>query len=204
MDGTEEYKVRVEIDEQGEIVNAKCTCPYGRRENCKHMAAFLYYIEKEENIKDKKKIERQDFEENSKEAYEKRISRTIERAMGRTGFIAFHKVNRFLERMYVYIQEAEDLIEKKEYQVSFWIAILILEKIPNLDIDDYDGNMFLMASDCAEIIQEILQKCKDKNIKKEILDWLNEAIKNNVLRDFSVVIEEMFEEELDNFGKAEE
>jgi len=135
----------------------------------------------------------QDFEENSKEDYEKRILRTIERAMGRTEFIAYHKVNKFLERMYVFMQEAEDLIEQEEYRLSFWIVTLILKKIPDLDIDDHDGNMFPMAKDCVEIIEKIWQKCRDENIKNEIFDWLNEAIKNNILRDFSVVIEEMFQ-----------
>lgn len=193
VDGTEEYHVKIEMEEQGKIINMRCTCPYARRENCKHMAALLYYIGKEENIESKKEIEEQDFEENSKEDYEKRIARTINRAMGRTGYIAYHKTYRFLERMYVFIHEAENLIKKKEYQVSFWIATLILEKIPNLDIDDHDGNMYPMAMDCAEIIEKILQKCKNKDIENEIFDWLNGAIKNNVLREYSDVIEEVLD-----------
>lgn len=54
--------------------------------------------------------------------------------------------------------------------------------------------MYPMAMDCAEIIEKILHKCKNKDIKKEIFDWLNGAIKNNVLREYSDVIEEVIEQ----------
>lgn len=48
--GSEEYKVEV-IKEDEEVIDLSCSCPYADAgNNCKHMAAVLFYLEDKENI----------------------------------------------------------------------------------------------------------------------------------------------------------
>ncbi len=54
--GTEIYEVQVEINENGNVENMDCDCPYAEENNCKHMAALLYYIENDGEIENKKII----------------------------------------------------------------------------------------------------------------------------------------------------
>ncbi len=47
--GSDDYKVRVAINNKGELMAANCTCPYYRKNNtlCKHIAATMYEIEED-------------------------------------------------------------------------------------------------------------------------------------------------------------
>ncbi len=48
--GTEEYKVEI-VKEDDEIIDLSCTCPYADDgNNCKHMAAVLFYLEDKERV----------------------------------------------------------------------------------------------------------------------------------------------------------
>lgn len=42
--GTEEYEVYVKMDDDFEIIQSTCTCPYDWGMHCKHLVAVLYYI----------------------------------------------------------------------------------------------------------------------------------------------------------------
>ncbi len=231
--GTEIYEVQVEIDEEGNIEDMDCDCPYAKENNCKHMVALLYYIENDVKIESKKIMRNTDnfdkivdrisenemkefvlaklyedsnfqnefrshfvqyFEQTPKRVYERRISQSIYQAIGRKGFIKYNETDRFSNPMYNYIQEANNLIKHKEYQAPFWIASLILEELPDLPIDDLDGTTSYIESECIEVIEEILEKCKSENIINEIFNWIIESIKNDTLGDYSDGIEKILDE----------
>lgn len=230
--GTEIYEVQVEIDEDGNVEDMDCDCPYAEENNCKHMAALLYYIENEGQIENKKIIRNIDnfdkivdriseneikefvleklyensefqnefrshfvqyFEKTPKRVYERRISQSVYQAIGRKGFIEYNETDRFSDSMYDYIQEARNLIKHKEYQAPFWIASLILEELPDLPIDDSDGTTSYIESECIEVIEKILEKCKSENIINEIFNWIIETIKNDTLGDYSDGIEKILD-----------
>ena len=44
VDGTQVYNLQIKIDDNGSIDEMHCNCPYALENNCKHMAAFLFYI----------------------------------------------------------------------------------------------------------------------------------------------------------------
>lgn len=48
VEGTELYRVLVEIDNQGEIVHTRCNCPFDYSEFCKHQVAVFYTLSKEQ------------------------------------------------------------------------------------------------------------------------------------------------------------
>lgn len=231
--GTEIYEVQVEINENGNVENMDCDCPYAEENNCKHMAALLYYIENDGEIENKKIIRNIDnfdkildriseneikefvleklyensefqnefrskfvqyFEKTPKRVYERRISQSVYKAIGRKGFIEYNETDRFSDPMYDYIQEARNLIRHKEYQTPFWIASLILEELPDLPIDDSDGTTTYVEDGCIEVIEEILEKCKSENVINEIFDWAIELIKNDTLGDYSDGIEKILDE----------
>lgn len=51
VSGSEDYEVEIELDDQGNICEMFCDCPYAEDGSyCKHMAGVLYAIEREQNI----------------------------------------------------------------------------------------------------------------------------------------------------------
>ncbi len=51
VEGSEDYEVSLEMDDNGEVYNISCDCPYDMDEYCKHQAAVLYALRnKNENI----------------------------------------------------------------------------------------------------------------------------------------------------------
>ena len=57
--GTQKYKVEI-VRENEEIIDLSCTCPYANDgNNCKHMAAVLFYLEKRENALLKQDMEKE-------------------------------------------------------------------------------------------------------------------------------------------------
>lgn len=231
--GTEIYEVKIEINNNGNVEDMNCDCPYAEENNCKHMAALLYYLENDGQVENKKKIRDTDnydkiidripedeikefvlerlyenydfqnefrshfvqyFEKTPKRVYERRISQSIYQAIGRKGFIEYNETYKFSDSMYDYMQEANNLIKHKEYQAPFWIASLILEELPDLPIDDSDGTTSYIESECVEVIEKILEKCKSDNIINEIFNWIIESIKNDILGDYSDGIEKLLDE----------
>ena len=231
--GTEIYEVQIEIDDNGNVEDMDCDCPYAEENNCKHMVALLYYLENDGEIESKKAIRNTDnyekildkiseneikefvlekiyenfdfqnefrshfvqyFEKTPKKVYEKRISQSIYQAIGRKGFIEYNETYKFSNAMYDYIQEANNLIKHNEYQAPFWIASLILEELPDLPIDDSDGTTSYVESECVEVIEKILEKCKNDSVIKEIFNWIIESIKNDTLGDYSDGIEKVLDE----------
>ena len=231
--GTEIYEVQIEIDDNGNVEDMDCDCPYAEENNCKHMVALLYYLENDGEIESKKAIRNTDnydkildkiseneikefvlekiyenfdfqnefrshfvqyFEKTPKKVYEKRIAQSIYQAIGRKGFIEYNETYKFSNAMYDYIQEANNLIKHNEYQAPFWIASLILEELPDLPIDDSDGTTSYVESECVEVIEKILEKCKNDSVIKEIFNWIIESIKNETLGDYSDGIEKVLDE----------
>ena len=231
--GTEIYEVQIEIDNNGNVKDMNCDCPYAEENNCKHMAALLYYLEHDGQVENKKKIRDTDnydkiidkiseneikefilerlyenydfqnefrshfvqyFEKTPKRVYERRISQSICQAIGRKGFIEYNETYKFSDSMHDYIQEANNLIKHKEYQAPFWIVSLILEELPELPIDDSDGTTSYIESECVDVIEKILEKCKKENIINEIFNWIIESIKNDTLGDYSDGIEKLLDE----------
>ena len=231
--GTEIYEVQIEIDNNGNVEDMDCDCPYAEENNCKHMVALLYYLENDGEIESKKAIRNTDnydkildkiseneikefvlekiyenfdfqnefrshfvqyFEKTPKKVYEKRIAQSIYQAIGRKGFIEYNETYKFSNAMYDYIQEANNLIKHNEYQAPFWIASLILEELPDLPIDDSDGTTSYVESECVEVIEKILEKCKNDSVIKEIFNWIIESIKNDTLGDYSDGIEKVLDE----------
>lgn len=58
--GTEIYEVQIEIDNNGNVEDMNCDCPYAEENNCKHMVALLYYLENDGQVEKKKKIRNTD------------------------------------------------------------------------------------------------------------------------------------------------
>ena len=231
--GTEIYEVQVKINRNGNVEDMDCDCPYAEENNCKHMAALLYYLENEGQVESKKITRNTDnydkivsriseneikefvieklyensdfqnefrsyfvqyFEKTPKRVYERRISQSVYQAIGRKGFIEYNETYKFSNSMYDYIQEANNLIKHKEYQAPFWIASLILEELPDLPIDDSDGTTSYVESECIEVIEKILQKCKNNDVKGEIFNWIIASIKNDLLGDYSDGVEKILDE----------
>lgn len=129
-----------------------------------------------------------------KSVYEKRISKSIYQVIGRKGFIEYNETYKLSNLTDDYMQEANNLIKHNEYQIPFWIASLILEKLPEIPIDDSDGITGCIENECVEVIEKILEKCKNNDIINEIFYWIIKSIKNDTLGDYSDGIENVLDE----------
>lgn len=232
VDGTKTYQVEIEMDNDGNIKHMHCDCPYATENNCKHMAALLYYLKNDgkldnnQNLKSKENyasiinkiseteikeflleklnenIELQNefrsyflqyFGKISKSEYERRISQSINQAIGRKGFIEYDETYKLSKPMYDYIQEAYNLINQKEYGISFWIVSLILKKLPDIPIDDSDGTISYIVSECVELIEELLETCEDVNVVNEIFNWIIKSLKDDDSYYYSSELEELLD-----------
>ena len=72
--------------------------------------------------------------------------------------------------------------------------MFLLEELPNLPIDDSDGTTSYVESECVEVIEKILEKCKNDSIINKIFNWIIESIKNDTLGDYSDGIEKVLDE----------
>lgn len=58
--GTEIYEVQVELASNGDVKNVSCDCPYAEENNCKHMAALLYYLANDGQVESHEKTRNTD------------------------------------------------------------------------------------------------------------------------------------------------
>ena len=231
--GTETYNVKIVLDDNQELFDMDCDCPYARENNCKHMVALLYHIQNDEEVSNKKKVQSKEtfekiidkidekdiekfilgklekdidfqnefrsefvryFDKTPREVYAKRIDRSIYEVMGRNGFIAYNETYKFSRMMDIYINEAEQLILHGEYEAPFWIASLILESLSEMAIDDSDGCTSIVAGACRDVLEQILDNCKDEQMQKQIFDWIIDSLKSDSLSNYSCGIEKILDE----------
>jgi len=121
--------------------------------------------------------------------YEEKIKLQIRLAGGRDGFIDYSETYNYTNAMQEFIDEAQALADNKEFDTAFELLMLIIDEIPNINIDDSDGSTGMVSKDCIDIIEEILIELKN--------DYLNEPL---VLKILNHVLAENHTEELANYG----
>ena len=95
--------------------------------------------------------------------------------------------------MYEFTNEAKRLVNNGDYETALTIATVILDSIPNTDIDDSNGSTGAVADTTIEIIFDILTKIHDKNnpLLKSILDYVIEEVKTIDLYNYGIDLKQI-------------
>lgn len=230
--GNDDYNVKIEID-NGIFIDGECNCPYNiRGEYCKHIAAVLYYLNEEKELKNtsnnsdnlesiinkinEKEIKKflydslvsdeelfnrfriefnELFPKLSKETYKNKIYKAIRSCGARNGgFIDYNDAYKYEHVMLEFIIETKRLVDNHDYNTAFTIVTILLDSIPQTDIDDSNGSTGMLAESCIKIIFNILDKINGKdNLLKDILDYVINDIKNLHLYNYGIDLKEILE-----------
>ncbi|MBQ8473030.1 MAG: hypothetical protein IJ501_05965 [Bacilli bacterium] len=128
------------------------------------------------------------FPKITKEEYNRKIYSAIQLASGRDGYIDYREASEYTRLMYGFIRESRNLLDNRNYESAFDIVETILDSIPETDIDDSNGSTGEVASDCIEVIEDILgySLIDDLNISFRILNFVLDEIKTGIFYNYGI------------------
>ncbi len=128
------------------------------------------------------------FPKLSKEEYKSKIYQAINKCCGREGFIDYSKVANYRRIVNEYLDEARDLVAREDYETAFIIVSIILDSIPNTNIDDSNGTTGDIATDAIGIILDILEEIDEENeaVLKNIVNYVITEIKTSKLLNYGI------------------
>ena len=120
--------------------------------------------------------------------YKKKIYDAIKKSAGRDGFIDYHESREYTKNMYKITSEVNTLVDNEEYNLAFDVVKIILESIPNTDIDDSNGSTGEVAYSCIEIMERILEYIlhDENSLAKKILDYILNETKEEKLSNYGI------------------
>ena len=194
VSGTFDYDVKIIFDSDSDVDSMSCTCPYFEIDNCKHLAALLYYLEEnkvdfedddieelfnsvdDENLKsfllnelsanyELRNKFRLEFDFNVNKDYYKSL---LDKIIYADDF-SYH-LSSFIK------DEVNLLFNKKEYNLILELMddalYCVCEKLDN----HYDNYSY--ESNLDEII-DVISKLKDINAFENVFDWLVDNVRYN-------------------------
>ncbi len=159
--GTKEYKVEI-VKNNEEIVDLSCNCPYADSgNNCKHMAAVLFYLEDKENA-----LARQDMEEDIYKLVEEADTFTVKEFLIDILKNDEKLLNRFKNKLQCDISP-EDMMRYKNQ-----INNIFRRYAGYNDFIDYE-NAWEFIAEIEEILDNDIQEMLDNNQLKEAFELTN-------------------------------
>lgn len=215
VEGTEDYDVFIELDED-RVSGMTCTCPYAEGgENCKHMAAVLYAWQQGGSPKPASSKEVQDGYAQLKAcvdgADEALVRRTLTDLLWKDdkaglrfmaevepehspelarvvvdmvddivdrymedGYIGYYVADGFISELSdILTNEVDTRLERGKYKEAFELSCRVFLALDEVEMDDSDGGITVIADQCQEVWQTILERADD-SLRREIFDWLME------------------------------
>ena len=95
--------------------------------------------------------------------------------------------------MFEFINEARKLVDSRDYETAFTIVSIILDTIPDTNIDDSNGSTGMVAENSIEIIFDILDAIHDETnpLLKSILDYVLEEVKTTYLYNYGIDLQQI-------------
>lgn len=169
--------------------------------NEKELKSFLEIIIKnDENIYDMfRRRFASYFPKVSAREYKRKIMNAIKEAGGRDGFIDYQEGYEYTHKMYGFITEASQLVDNKDYETAFTIIKIILDSIPDTDIDGSNGEVGDVAYSCTEVITKILDEApKDDKTIKDIFDYVALELETHNLNNYGIELDELILQFIEN------
>ena len=161
----------------------------------KEIREYIYDILKEDNklYEDFRQKFIDKFPKLSKKDYEKRIYDSISNCVNdRYGFIDYSGSYKYEHTMDKYLDEAEDFVNKNDFDTAFMIVSIILESIPKTEIDDSNGSTGSVSCRGIEILENIIRNNDEGDmITKNIFDYVIHELDTGYLEDYNIELSEL-------------
>ncbi len=128
----------------------------------------------------------------SSDDYRRKINKAINDAGGGDGFIDYKEGYEYTRKMYEFTNEALNLVDKGDYETAFVIVKIIMDSIPDTDIDGSNGEVGEVSYECIKVIKSIMNKApkNDKTIR-DIFDYILSELKTHNLSNYGVELDEL-------------
>lgn len=181
VDGSVNYCVKIKIhDDEYEM---SCNCPY--EDNCKHMAACLFYLkfndeEEIKQIKSKKiKTKLTPFDK-----FKIDVKKMIRSCEGKDGYINYYRGEDFVDGIYNFAEEISNSLDNDNLDNCLKKIFYLYDTIENVEMDGSNGE----HGNAEMIVSEVLAKIFFKNpqkVKQHLLTYFKK--RKNILKLSTVI-----------------
>lgn len=139
-------------------------------------------LEKDEKLLERfKKLLRPEISKGDIKNYKRQINSIVRSFLGREQFINYYEANYFIEEIDAFLYEdVQMLLDNGWYLEAFELTTYIFVTIGNVDIDDSDGGIGILASHCYEIWLDILKRVELK-AKKSMYEWFTSHLDGTIV-----------------------
>lgn len=142
VSGTINYEVRIAINEADDY-SLECNCPYAEQDNCKHMAACLYYlqeygVEKGNSLSKSAKPSR-DKKLKPLDIFKLNLTNRISKLYGRDSYINYYKGYDFVCLIAEYCDKVQTNIDNEEYSLAIDQIFYLFDVIDTIEMDGSNG-----------------------------------------------------------------
>jgi len=128
--------------------------------------------------------------------YKRYITDIIQGYMGRDGFIDYYEASLFTTEIENFLEnDLNTILSEKHYKEAFDISLYTFIKVANVDIDDSDGGLEIIANACYDTWENILKNCDkkisdyifrqcEKSLDGSIVDYMEEYIEALLINNF--------------------
>lgn len=200
VSGTFDYDVKIEFDKHGNIDSMSCTCPYFKRDNCKHLAALLYCLDEYENHDDESD---EDFEELFKSVDDERLKEFFLEELRDNWELKNKFLLEFSEKVdeNYYKSKLDDIIFEDDF--SYMLSSFFRDDIEFLLKKKEYGLILELADDafittCQKLecpwngeyydnlndIGEIISSLSNTHISEDVFEWLMSVVRYRFDEDY--------------------
>ena len=127
--------------------------------------------------------------------YKKQINKTIKSFLGRDYFISYHQAGNFIMAMEEYLYEdIYMMIDAGNYLDAFELTSYLFLSVSNVEMDDSDGGLGMLASECYQVWNKILDQANEQ-IEAKIYQWFINHLDGSVIDYMEEYLEEILMEQ---------
>lgn len=109
--------------------------------------------------------------ENNRQLYLQQISDIIESYQDYSGFIDYQAAGPFEEELSTFIREnIQAALDQQQPKLAFRLINQVATKLARVDIDDSDGEIMMLAHECRDIWQQVIDQA-DAALKRQAFTW---------------------------------
>lgn len=139
-----------------------------------------------------KQVKREDIDN-----YIRQVDTIADRYLGKNRFISYYEANGFISELEEIIDEdVRRMIDNNNYLSAFEVMNYVFVLISNIDMDDSDGDIGMLADSIYQLWLELLVKVSTEE-KKKMFDWFTSHLDGSIMDYLGGYIEQIFISEFD-------
>jgi SWIM zinc finger len=130
--------------------------------------------------------------------YKEQVDMAIFNNQDRYGFISYYNASKFYNDITEFLDnDIQMMIDNENYEASFELTNYIFLKIGKIDIDDSGGEIGMLAGECNQIWNDILNHA-DLEFKKFMFEWFVQHLDGSIVDYLEEYVETII---LENFNE---